>query len=104
MPDIKEITPLLVSPTSSDLALIQKAYDFANTAHQGQERKNGEPYFNHLFATAKNIAELGMGATTIAAGFLHDTIEIQKSQQKISLRSLARKYFSLLKVLQNSVR
>lgn len=75
MNDIKEIFSLLNDPTEEDKALIQKAYDFAKKAHEGALRKSGEPYFNHLFGTAKNIAELGMSATTIAAGFLHDTIE-----------------------------
>lgn len=75
MNNIKEIFSLLNNPTESDKQLIQKAYDFAQKAHEGVKRKSGEPYFNHLFGTAKNIAELGMSATTIAAGFLHDTIE-----------------------------
>ncbi len=75
MPDIKEIISLLQNRTPEDVSLIQKAYDFALKAHEGHVRKSGEPYFNHLFATAKNIAELGMGATVIAAGFLHDSIE-----------------------------
>ncbi len=75
MNDIKEILSLLNNPTNDDKALIQKAYDFAQKAHIKGTRKSGEPYFNHLFGTAKNIAELGMSATTIAAGFLHDTIE-----------------------------
>jgi len=75
MPDIKEIVSLMQNPTKDDLVLMQKAYDFALKAHQGHTRLSGEPYFNHLFATAKNIAELGMSATTIATGFLHDTIE-----------------------------
>ena len=75
MADIKEIVSLLENPTEKDIALIKKAYDFAEKAHTGYKRNNGEPYFNHVFATAKNIAELGMGSTTIAAGFLHDVIE-----------------------------
>lgn len=75
MPHIKEITSLLQNPTEKDLKLIQKAYDFAAIAHTGHMRKSGEPYFNHLFGTAKNLAELGMGAVTISAGLLHDSIE-----------------------------
>lgn len=78
MNDIKEIISLMVNPTKEDITLIQKAYDFAQKAHEGYMRNSGEPYFNHLFATARNIAELGMGANTIAAGFLHDTIEDTK--------------------------
>jgi GTP pyrophosphokinase len=75
MTQIQEITSLLHNPSDADLALIKKAHDFALHAHEGHVRNSGEPYFNHLFATAKNIAGLGMNATTIAAGFLHDTIE-----------------------------
>jgi len=66
------------SPTEKDVALLKKAYDFAEKAHQGFARNSGEPYFVHVFETAKNIAELGMSTTTIAAGFLHDTIEDTK--------------------------
>ena len=75
MPDIKEITSLLQNPTEADLALIQRAYDFSRQAHSGQKRLSGEEYFDHVFATGKNLAELGMSATTIAAGLLHDTLE-----------------------------
>ena len=79
MPDIKEIISLLQNPVDKDIVLIQKAYDFAIKAHEGHLRNSGEPYFNHLFATAKNIAGLGMSATAITTGFLHDTIEDTKA-------------------------
>ncbi|MFZ2621313.1 MAG: HD domain-containing protein [Minisyncoccia bacterium] len=82
MNDIKEIISLMQNPTKEDIALVQKAYDFAKKAHEGYLRKSGEPYFNHLFATARNIAELGMGAITISTGFLHDTIEDTKVTQE----------------------
>ncbi len=78
MNDIKEIISLMQNPTDKDVALVKKAYEFAQKAHADHTRNNGEPYFNHVFATAKNIAELGMGATTIAAGFLHDSVEDMK--------------------------
>ncbi|MDP2593707.1 MAG: RelA/SpoT family protein, partial [bacterium] len=44
-------------------------------AHQSHLRFSGEPYFNHLFATAVNLAELRMGPITISAGLLHDCLE-----------------------------
>lgn len=75
MNDIKEIFSLLSNITPEDKALIQKAYDFAYKAHEGHKRKSGEPYFNHLFGTAKNIASLNMDTATVVAGFLHDSIE-----------------------------
>lgn len=33
-----------------DLALIEKAYKFAEAAHQGQVRRSGEPYIIHPIA------------------------------------------------------
>jgi len=67
-----------------DKKLVEKAKEFAHKAHEGQKRKNGEPYFNHLVATAESLKELGMSATTIAAGYLHDTIEdVGVSPEKI---------------------
>lgn len=75
MNDVTEIISLMRNPTERDVALVRKAYDFAAHAHTQHTRNSGEPYFNHLFATAKNLADLGMGATTISAGFLHDAVE-----------------------------
>ncbi len=72
---IEEIFSLINKVKEKDRTLIQKAYDFAKKAHEGQLRKSGEPYFNHVFATAKNLAELGMGSIIISAGLLHDVIE-----------------------------
>ncbi|MEK7642434.1 MAG: RelA/SpoT family protein [Patescibacteria group bacterium] len=55
--------------------LIEKAREFAKNVHKDQKRNNGEPYFSHLEATAKYLEEMRMSATTIAAGWLHDSIE-----------------------------
>jgi len=71
----EEIISLLDSPTQKDKEFIKKAYDFALKAHEGQKRMSGEPYFNHVFETAKILASLQMGPTTIVAGLLHDSIE-----------------------------
>jgi GTP diphosphokinase / guanosine-3',5'-bis(diphosphate) 3'-diphosphatase len=76
---LEEITSLLHNPTEKDLILVKKAYTFALHAHEGHLRANGEPYFNHLFATAKTLSELGMSAKTVAAGLLHDSIEDTKT-------------------------
>lgn len=73
--DIREIVSLMKNPSSEEIALIQKAFNFAKIAHEGHKRNNGDPYFTHLFGTAKNIAKIGMDVKTIAAGFLHDSIE-----------------------------
>lgn len=61
--------------SAKDQALIESAFSFAQKAHEGQERKSGEPYFYHCVEVGKNLAEFGLGATTIAAGILHDVVE-----------------------------
>jgi len=73
--DIKEIFELTGELKPKDMELIDKAYDFAKKAHEGQKRNSGEPYFNHVFATAKTLAKLGMDADTISAGLMHDVLE-----------------------------
>lgn len=65
----------LASTNSEDRDLVTRAYEFAKNAHAGQKRYSGEPYLNHLAEVARMLAEIGMGAITVAAGILHDTIE-----------------------------
>lgn len=69
---LKEL-PVHHKPDDADLVV--RAYDFALKAHQGQKRMSGEPYFIHVFETAKNLTRYEMDAITIAAGFLHDVLE-----------------------------
>lgn len=57
------------------IALIQKAYDFIMIKHEGQKRKSGEPYTNHLIWVAYILTTLQTGPITIAAGLLHDVME-----------------------------
>ncbi len=82
MEKIKEITSLLDRASKKDIELISTAYDFAEKAHAGQKRFSGEPYFSHLFETAKILAEIKMSPTTISAGLLHDSIEDAQAKEK----------------------
>ena len=61
-----------------DEEIIEKAFNFAMSAHEGQKRLSGEPYFNHVYETSKIIAKLGMDTQTIVAGLLHDVLEDTK--------------------------
>lgn len=70
-----KIISAIKNPTEEEKQLIEKAYFFAKKAHDGQLRKSGEPYFNHVFTTAFNLADLGMSANVICAGLLHDVLE-----------------------------
>ncbi len=60
---------------SKDLSILTNAYNFSIDIHKGQRRYSGEPYFDHVFRVAEILTELKMDSTTIAAGFLHDTVE-----------------------------
>jgi GTP diphosphokinase / guanosine-3',5'-bis(diphosphate) 3'-diphosphatase len=59
----------------ADTSIIEKSFVAAEKAHSTQFRKSGEPYITHPLAVAKILADLGIGATTIAAALLHDTVE-----------------------------
>ncbi|MBQ7826057.1 MAG: bifunctional (p)ppGpp synthetase/guanosine-3',5'-bis(diphosphate) 3'-pyrophosphohydrolase, partial [Clostridia bacterium] len=59
----------------ADVALVEKAYHFAQKAHEGQMRKSGEPYFFHPLTVAGILARLMLDPPTIAAGLLHDTVK-----------------------------
>lgn len=72
---VDTVTQKLISPTSADKELVTRAYAFAKKAHEGHTRYSGEPYLNHLTEVARMLAEIGMGARTVAAGLLHDVIE-----------------------------
>lgn len=58
-----------------DASILEKAYIFADAAHSGQMRKNGEPYIQHPLHTAYILAEIRADLPTVAAGILHDTPE-----------------------------
>ena len=55
--------------------LVEKAWKFAEKAHDGQVRKSGEPYFTHPCLVASILTDLMIDPPTIAAGLLHDTVE-----------------------------
>ena len=55
--------------------LVERAWKFAEKAHDGQVRKSGEPYFTHPCLVASILTDLMIDPPTIAAGLLHDTVE-----------------------------
>ncbi|HQV35504.1 MAG TPA: RelA/SpoT family protein [Flavobacterium sp.] len=62
--------------TPEDKKIIRKAFDVAVDAHKDQRRKSGEAYIFHPIAVAKIVAaEIGLGATAIAAALMHDVVE-----------------------------
>lgn len=60
---------------SADISMIEKAYQTAREAHEGQVRKSGEPYIIHPLCVGIILAELELDKETIVAGLLHDVVE-----------------------------
>jgi len=60
---------------SDDISMIEKAFDIAYHAHEGQYRKSGEAYIIHPLWVGIILADLELDKETIVAGILHDVVE-----------------------------
>ncbi len=58
-----------------DVALVERAFEFSETAHRGQFRKSGEPYITHPLAVASILSQWRIDAEGLAAALLHDVME-----------------------------
>ncbi|MEN9886366.1 MAG: hypothetical protein RL758_944, partial [Pseudomonadota bacterium] len=61
--------------SKADVAQIRLAYRYADEAHLGQKRGNGEPYITHPIAVASQCAEWKLDAQALMAALLHDAME-----------------------------
>jgi GTP pyrophosphokinase len=62
------------APTSQ-VDVLQKAYEFSAQVHHGQRRASGEPYLTHPLQVAGIIADMRLDVASVATGLLHDTVE-----------------------------
>ncbi len=74
--------------TPGEMALLQKAIDFAKQTHADQKRESGEPYYIHPEQVAIMLSEMGMDSHTVIAGLLHDVIEDGKDVDAQKLANL----------------
>jgi len=58
-----------------DIALVERAFEFSESAHRGQFRKSGEPYITHPLAVASILSQWRLDAHGLAAALLHDVTE-----------------------------
>lgn len=66
----------LASNHRKKVEIIDKAFNFACSAHAGVRRRSGEPYILHPIAVATIVSqEIGLGSTSICAALLHDVVE-----------------------------
>ncbi len=76
MPEIAEFTRHLGNYLPPpDIALVERAFLFSDSAHRGQFRKSGEPYITHPLAVASILAQWRLDAQGLAAALLHDVME-----------------------------
>ncbi len=59
----------------ADVTLLQRAFEVAERAHQGQTRHSGDDYITHPLSVTQILADLGLTPPTLAAALLHDTVE-----------------------------
>ncbi|MBT9505523.1 MAG: bifunctional (p)ppGpp synthetase/guanosine-3',5'-bis(diphosphate) 3'-pyrophosphohydrolase [Rhodoferax sp.] len=69
------LTAILDYLSPVDLEQVRQAYRFADEAHLGQLRNNGEPYITHPIAVAAQCAEWKLDAQALMAALLHDAME-----------------------------
>jgi len=55
--------------------LLQRAYEFARAAHDGQDRESQEPFIAHPLNVATILADLKLDPAAVAAALLHDVVE-----------------------------
>lgn len=61
--------------TPQDMEQIERAYDLANRAHFGVQRRSGEAYIQHPLEVALLLADMRIDADGITAALLHDVVE-----------------------------
>lgn len=76
MQTIESLSNRLVSYLDSDqITLVRRAYYYAEQAHDGQNRRSGEPYVTHPLAVAGILSTMHMDHQSLMAAMLHDVIE-----------------------------
>jgi GTP diphosphokinase / guanosine-3',5'-bis(diphosphate) 3'-diphosphatase len=71
--DILDKVQPYLSP--AEIGMIEKAYIFSASVHQGQIRLSGEPYLTHPMEVCGILADMKLDAATLVTGLLHDTVE-----------------------------
>ncbi len=84
---IAELRPHLGYLKPKDIDLIEEAYQFSDSAHQGQFRNSGLPYISHPIAVAGIVADWQLDSQAIIAALLHDVMEdTSVSKEEITQR------------------
>lgn len=85
--------------SDDDIELINKAFDYAKKAHDGQFRKSGEPYIIHPVKVAEILADLQLDVEIVISGILHDVVE----DTPVSLEEIEKEFGSEVTKLVDGV-
>ena len=81
---------------SADPELIRHAYAFAEVAHLGQKRLNGEEEITHLLKVAGDLIDYHVDSVTLAAALLHDILEESEVDHKMLEKEFGEEITSLV--------
>lgn len=68
---------------NADVSILEKAYNLAQSAHEGQLRRSGEPYIIHPLGVAGILADLRLDLASLATGLLHDVVDTTVTLEEI---------------------
>jgi GTP pyrophosphokinase len=80
-----------------DISILHHAFEIAEKAHEGQVRKNGEPYIQHSLNTAFVLTQIKADLATVAAGLLHDVPEDTNYSLEEIKNNFGEEIYSLVK-------
>ncbi|MBR4890393.1 MAG: bifunctional (p)ppGpp synthetase/guanosine-3',5'-bis(diphosphate) 3'-pyrophosphohydrolase [Clostridia bacterium] len=78
---------------------LEKAYQIAEKAHDGQMRESGEPYLTHPLEVAYILADLELDEDTLIGALLHDVVE----DTDISLEDVKREFGESVSIIVDGV-
>ena len=79
--------------------IIERAYNMAAKAHEGQFRRSGKPYITHPVGVAFILCSLSMDLSTIVTALLHDTVE----DTDLTLEDVGREFDDSIRLLVDGV-
>jgi GTP pyrophosphokinase len=85
--------------TVEQLDVIRDAASLAVSAHRGQRRASGEPYYEHALAVAGIVNELHLDHEAVVAALLHDVVE----DTTITLQDIEARYGEVIAHLVDGV-
>jgi GTP pyrophosphokinase len=96
---LEKLINKLATYYSGDIIIINEAYEFAKSKHEGQLRKSGESYIIHPVEVAFILADLQLDIDTIAAALLHDVVE----DTTVSLNEIEKKFGKEIAIMVDGV-